>query len=270
MIHLQGKVVVITGSANGLGKALAKEFYKRGCHLALIDIDIFGLQSLIAEFKSEKQTISIHHTDISKEEEIIKMRSSIIATHNKIDILINNAGISISQPFEQVKISDFKTLFDTNFWGTVYCTKHFLPDLTKQTGSRLVNIISDFALMGFPGKTTYGSSKSAIMGFTNSLRTEHTDNKMKICMVIPPPLATNIVRNGKHFDNKKMDNEIKFLEKNGMQIDKAAFKIVKQIIRGKYRIIIGPMMFWVDLFSRMFPTLLHVAIGRNKKRFDFI
>lgn len=270
MPELTNKVAVITGSANGLGRALAREFFKRGCNLALLDIDTEGLEKLKSELESIGQIVTVHTTDISKEEQISLSRSEILLKHKGVDVLINNAGVSISQTFEQVTISDFKWLFDINFWGTVYCTKHFLQDLRNRDDSHLVNIISDFALMGFPGKTSYASSKSAIMGFTNSLKTELADTKIKISLVIPPPLDTALVRNSKHTDEHKRSKEVNFLAKNGMPIEKAAKKIVSHIVRGKYRIVIGPKMFWIDLMSRLFPTTVQRVIGKIKNQFDFL
>ncbi len=238
MTDLSNKVAVITGSANGLGKALATELYRQGGHLALLDIDYTGLEKLKLELQTNEQVISIHKIDISQEREIILARIEILKQHNRIDILINNAGVSISQTFDQVEIVDYKWLFDINFRGTIYCSKHFLPDLKQQPDSRLVNVISDFALMGFPAKTAYASSKSAVMGFTNSLKTELADTTVKVSMVIPPPLDTGLVINSKHIDDNKRNNEANFLRQYGMQLDKAARKIVLKIKTGRYRIVV--------------------------------
>jgi short-subunit dehydrogenase len=270
MTNLNNKIAVITGSANGLGRALAIELYKKGCHLALLDIDFTGLEKLKNNLQNGSQKITIHQTDISKEQEVIAAGKQIIDEHGHIDILINNAAISISQLFEQVDLTDYKRLIDVNFWGTVYCSKYFLNDLKQREDSRLVNIISDFALIGFPGKTTYASSKSAVMGFTNCLKTELADTSVKVCLVIPPPLDTGIVITGKHINETKKQNEANFLKKNGMPLDKAARKIISKVKKGKYRIVIGPMMFWIDIASRFFPTTVLNFIIRNKKRFDFI
>jgi short-subunit dehydrogenase len=264
------KTVLITGAATGLGKALAFEFCRLGYNLALLDMDSAGLQTLQQELKTPDQKITVHQTDISEEQNIIYVRENILSNHNHIDILVNNAGVSISQTFGLLEIADFQKLFDTNFWGTVYCTKHFLPDLKKQDNSRLVNIISDFALMGFPGKTAYGSSKSAIMGFSNSLKTELTGTSVKVSLVIPPPLDTGLVKRGKHMDETKKQKEAAFLQRNGMDINKAAKLIVRQIEKGKFRIVLGAMMFWIDLASRLFPSLLHYLIGKNKNKIDFV
>jgi short-subunit dehydrogenase len=270
MISLKNKVVIITGSANGLGKALAKEFYLQGCHLALLDIDIAGLQEIKSGIENKTQRITIHKTDISKEQEIEITLQEIINQHKHIDILVNNAGISISQPFDQVDLADYKQLFEINFWGTIFCSRYFLPELKKQSDSRLVNIISDFALMGFPGKTAYSSSKSAIMGFTNSLKTEMTNTTVKVSLVIPPPLDTELVKNSKHVSESKKEKEVNFLKKNSMPIEKAARKIIIGIKKGKYRIVVGHMMFWIDLASRFFPTTVHNIISHNKKRIGFV
>jgi short-subunit dehydrogenase len=270
MISLKNKVVIITGSANGLGKALAKEFYRQGCHLALLDIDIDGLQKIKSNIENKTQRITIHKTDISKEKEIEVTLQEIIEQHKRIDVLVNNAGISISRPFDQVDLVNYKQLFEINFWGTVYCSKYFLPELKKQPGSRLVNIISDFALMGFPGKTAYSSSKSAIMGFTNSLKTELINTTVTVSLVIPPPLNTELIKSSRHIGEIKREKEVNFIKKNSMHIEKAARRIITGIKKGKYRIVVGPMMFWIDLASRFFPTTIHNIIGHNKKLIDFV
>lgn len=264
------KVAVVTGSANGLGKALAIELFKQGCNLALLDIDINGLEKLEAALQSDHQKITIHKVDISQEQQIISARAEILKHHQQINILINNAGVSISQIFDQLELVNYKWLFDINFWGTVYCTKHFLPDLKQQKDSRLINIISGFALMGFPGKTSYGSSKSAVMGFTNSLRTELAETTITVSLVIPPPLNTGLVKNGKHINDIKRESEARFLEDTSMPLDITARKIISKVKARKFRIVIGSMMFWIDFASRLFPTILHWLIGNNKKRLDFV
>jgi NAD(P)-dependent dehydrogenase (short-subunit alcohol dehydrogenase family) len=270
MTNAENKVVVVTGAANGLGKALSVAFHRQGYCLALIDIDLPGLERLKASQLNDNQKITIHEADVSSEEAVRAARLAIIEQHQRIDILVNNAGVSISQPFDQVALEDFRLLIAVNFFGTVYCAKHFLGDLKKQDDSRLVNIISDFALMGFPGKTAYASSKSAIMGLTHCLKTELAGSPVKVCLVIPPPLDTDIVKRGKHISEDKKEREALFLQKNGQPLDQTAVRIIRQIRKGRFRIIIGTGMLWVDLMSRLFPTVVHSVIGRNRKRFDFV
>ena len=147
---LANKVAVVTGSAGGLGQALARELHRRGCHLALLDIDYQGLVALKDALETGERRITIHPTDVAREQDVLSARADILALHGRVDILINNAGISISRAFGRMSLPDYKRLFDVNFWGTVYCTRHFLPELQQQPDGHLVNIVSDFALMGFP------------------------------------------------------------------------------------------------------------------------
>jgi short-subunit dehydrogenase len=144
-----------------------------------------------------------------------------------------------------------------------------LPAIKKQKGI-VVNVISDFALMGFPGKTTYGSSKAAVMGFTHCLYTELAGTGVAVSLVIPPPMATGIVMQGKHIDAQKQLNEMRFLQQKGMPVEKAARKIADKIKRRKLRIVTGGMMQAIDVVSRIFPTITHRLIAKRKGTFDFI
>jgi len=124
--------------------------------------------------------------------------------------------------------------------------------------------------MGFPGKSAYGSSKSAVLGFTNALKTELCDTSIKVCFVVPSPLDTGLVRNSKYIDDKKRESEVRFIERNGLPFDKTAKEIVKQLRKGKYRIVIGTLMFLAGSIARLFPALMHKLIGANKKQFGFV
>jgi len=267
---LPDRVVIITGAANGLGRALAFEFFSRGFHLALIDKDRDGLETLRRAFPGQGQFISIHQADISDEGAVMEARLDILAQHPRIDLLINNAGVSISQGFESIKQADFNWLLGTNFWGTVYCIRRFLPDLRASGQGHIVNIISGFAQMGFPGKTAYAASKGAVTGLSNSLKTELHGSGVGVSLVIPPALNTNIIRAGKHIDEQKRAAEAAFLAKTGMPLAKAAFTIASRVLKGHYRIVIGSRTRLADLAARLFPTMLHRLIGRFKGRVDFV
>lgn len=267
-MNLKDKVVIITGGAKGLGKALAYELLRLNATVILIDKNYPPLEEFSATKKNCK--INFFFADVSKEDDVKKVYSEISSEFNKTDILINNAGITMSSFFDENDLNDFNKIIDTNFKGTVICTKYFLPLLKNSSNARLVNIISDFALMGFPAKTAYSASKSAVLGFSNSLRTELISTNIKVSIVIPPPLDTDLIKAGKHIDERKKNKESEFLQKHGMPLEKAARKIVRGILLGKYRIVTGIMMKSIDLLSRFFPSAIHYFIGKSKKRFDFV
>jgi short-subunit dehydrogenase len=270
MESLSAKVAVITGAANGLGKALALELHNRKFHLALVDVDGEGLARLQEALGGKGQTVSAHRVDVGNEADVVRSRDEILLAHGRVDMLVNNAGISISQPFLEMNLDDYRRLLDVNFWGTVYCTRHFLPHLQNQQESRLVNVISDFALMGFPGKSAYASSKSAVMGFTNCLKTELAGSGLSVSLVIPPPMDTGLVRMGRHVNEQKRAREAAFLKKHGMQPDEAARRIVGAILNGNYRVVVGRLMWGIDWASRVAPTMLHRMIARWKRKIDFV
>jgi short-subunit dehydrogenase len=269
MFSFANKVVVITGAANGLGRALAREFYSRGCHLALFDTDAAGLASLKVEL-SGRGNVSIHEVDVSVEHHVLFARNDVVARHSQVDVLINNAAISSSETFKTINLTFFRKLFDVNFWGAVYCTKHFLQDLSAAKDSRLANVISGFAAIGFPGKSSYGSSKSALMGLTQSLYTELIEHGVKVSMVIPPAMDTGLIANGRHIADEKKNREIAFAKANSIPLNTVAKCVVENMARGKFRIVIGRQTVFLNFMARVFPVLTHRQIIRNKGSFDFI
>ena len=267
---IENKVIVITGAANGLGKALAIEYARLSAHLALIDIDTIGLNLLLQQLYHPTHRITIHTTNIANEQEIIATHQEIIKHHGYVDILINNAGVSISQVFEHLQIKDIHHLIDINFYGVLLCTKYFLPDLQKRKTAHIVNICSSFASLGFPGKTIYSASKNAIVGLTNALMTELFGSNVFISLVIPPPLETGLVSNGKHINENKKSLEILFVKRYSMPLDIAAKDIVTQVSKKKFRIVIGWRTKIVDCIVRIFPTLSHQILGRFKRFLPFL
>lgn len=259
--------IVITGAAGGLGRALALEAYARGCALALLDVDKAGLQE-VKSLCTGAALVTLHEVDVADEAAVKTAVDEIVLQHTSVTMLINNAGISISCSFESVGLPDFRRLMEVNFWGAVYCTRYLLPVL-KQYQGRVVNITSDFALLGFPGKTTYGASKGALSAFTQALYAELQGTEVSVSLVIPPPMDTGLVQHGQHVAEDKRKEEMQFLQRNGMPLPEAARRIWQAVHRGRFRIVVGRFMFWVDLASRLFPVWVHRLVARRRNRIRF-
>lgn len=186
------KVVIVTGASSGIGKACAEEFAKRGANLVLAARQYVTLCELTAELEKKYGIKAIAvQTDVSKEEDCQQLIKQALVTFNKIDILINNAGLSMRALFKDLDLSVLKTLMDVNFWGTVYCTKYALPEILKTKGS-IVGVSSIAGYRGLPGRTGYSSAKFAMNGFMESLRTELLKTGVHVMVACPGFTASNI------------------------------------------------------------------------------
>lgn len=186
---MQNKVVVITGASSGIGKALAEKYAAEGFNLVLAARRIERLQEL-------KQTLSSVdvlpvETDVSVEEDCRLLIESAIQKFGKIDILINNAGISMRAAFIDVETDVLRRLMDVNYWGTVYCTKYALPYVLKQKGS-IVGVISTGGYIGLPGRTGYSGSKFAVRGFLDTVRIEYLRAGLHVLVAAPGFTASEI------------------------------------------------------------------------------
>lgn len=270
MKGLADQVAIVTGAASGIGRELAKQLSASGCHLALLDIDETALKSLWHELDSKRSAISIHRIDIANEDAVNQIVDEAIRIHGRISILINNAAISMSAPFQEVWFEDFRRVIATNLWGAIYLCRYTLPFLSQEKEALIVNVLSGFASLGFPNKTAYCTSKAALLSFSKALYTELYETPVKISVVIPPAVDTNLIRNGVAYDELKKQKEIAFMVKKAMPVEKVARKIISGMLKDRFIIRIGVMPRTVDFIGRWFPAATHNLLATNKSRIDFV
>ncbi|MBS1526798.1 MAG: SDR family oxidoreductase [Bacteroidetes bacterium] len=191
-MKLNDKVVIITGASSGIGKALAIEFAKRGASLVVAARQYVALceltDSLIREYGIKAVAVQC---DVSVEEDCAHLVKQTVLTFGRIDVLINNAGMSMRALFNDVDLKVLKTLMDVNFWGTVYCTKYALPHLLQSQGS-LVGVSSIAGYKGLPGRSGYSASKFAVNGFLDVVREENLKKGLHVLTACPGFTASNI------------------------------------------------------------------------------
>ncbi|MBW2675841.1 MAG: SDR family oxidoreductase, partial [Deltaproteobacteria bacterium] len=206
MKDLRHSVAAVTGAASGIGRSLAIHLAKEGCGLALADIDPDGLNQTTEMIKDTDVKITTHVLDVADREQVYRFADDAVAEHGKVNIIINNAGVSITETLEDVTYEDFNWLLGINLWGVVYGSKAFLPYLKQQPEGHIVNISSVHGLFTNRNVGPYCTSKFAIRGFTQVLCQELKDTTVRVSCVHPGGIKTNIARNARFM--KASDPEI--------------------------------------------------------------
>src|SRR5688572_4759961 len=188
---MKDKVVIITGGSSGIGKALAQEFGMRGSKVLITGRNVEQLEKTVAELGSKGIIIEGFVSDVSVENDNRRMAEVAVSKFGRIDILINNAGISMRALFEDVDLDVVKKVMDINFYGVLYATKYCLPHIKKNKGS-IVGISSIAGFRGLPGRTGYSASKFALNGFLEVLRTELLKTGVHVLTACPGFTASNI------------------------------------------------------------------------------
>ncbi|MBW8327151.1 MAG: SDR family oxidoreductase [Prolixibacteraceae bacterium] len=250
---MKNKVVVITGASSGIGRALAKEFAAKGARLSL------GARrtELLEELKSElrESEILIHKTDVSQEDDCRLLIEETVKRFGQVDVLINNAGISMRALFEEVDLKVIRQLMDVNFYGTVYCSKYALPYLLQTKGS-LVGVISIAGYVGLPGRTGYSASKFAIRGFLDTIRIENLKKGLHV-LVAAPGFTASEVRKVALTNDGSQQGETPRNEDKMMSAEECALHIVKAVEKRKRELILTFVEGKLTVFlGKFFPSLL--------------
>jgi short-subunit dehydrogenase len=249
---MEGKVVVITGASSGIGRALAIEFASRKARLALAARTPDRLNEIKTLFPDAD--ILTVQTDVSREEDCNFLIKQTIEKYGEIDIMINNAGISMRALFGETDVAVLKRLMDVNFWGAVYCTKYALPYLLKARGS-LVGVSSIAGYKGLPGRVGYSASKFALQGFLEVLRIENRKKGLHVLIACPGFTASNIrmaaLTGDGHQQGETPRNENKM-----MTSEMVAKKIIRAIEQRKHRLILTSQGKMTVLLNKFFPRFM--------------
>jgi len=253
-MYFHNKTVIITGASSGIGQACALAFARERCNLVLAARNLEKLSYTASECEKLGAGVIAIQTDVSIEEDCKNLINQTIHTFGGIDILINNAGMSMRALFKDMDLSVLKRLMDVNFWGTVYCTKYALPSLLKSKGF-VVGISSIAGYKGLPGRTGYSASKFAMNGFLEVLRIENLKTGLHVLICAPGYTASNI-RNTALTKDGTTQSESPLDEKKLMQPEEVAAAIVKAIKKRKNVLVLTTLGKMTVLLNKFFPKFM--------------
>ncbi|MEY3431895.1 MAG: putative oxidoreductase SadH [Bacillota bacterium] len=269
MKNLSNKVFVVTGAGNGVGRALTLELLRQGAKVAALDISETYLQETERVANANKLNLKTYVVDITNDERVANIPSTIEKDFGQIDGLINNAGII--QPFVkvmQLQNKDIDRVMRVNFYGTLNMCRAFLPLLVKRPEANLVNISSMGGFTPVPGQAVYGASKAAVKLLTEALYAELKGTPVSVTVVFPGAIGTNITKNsGVDMNMSKADAEKMAKSQKTLSPERAANMIINQgIKKNLYRLVVGSDASALDKISRLFPKFATNMIAKAMKR----
>jgi NAD(P)-dependent dehydrogenase (short-subunit alcohol dehydrogenase family) len=263
-MKVQNKVMVVTGGGSGMGRALVLNLLARGAKVAAVDINETTLRATAELAGAWKQNLSTHALSVADKTAVEALPAQVIAAHGAVDGIINNAGII--QPFVRLNDLDYgaiQRVLDVNLYGTLYMVKAFLPHLLERPEAHIANISSMGGFLPVPGQTVYGASKSAVKLLTEGLYAELLHTNVKVTLVYPGAIATNITANSgvEIRTNGDMENS----RIKPLPADKAAQIIVDAIQKDRYSVHVGSDARFMDFIYRLNPKGAAEFIYRQMK-----
>jgi short-subunit dehydrogenase len=250
-MSLQNKIIVITGASSGIGKALAVLLLNKGARVALCARNLSKLQESFSSFHNNN--LLLVSADVSKETDCISFIDTVITRWGSIDVLINNAGISMRALFEDLDLAVIRELMDINFWGTVYMSKYALPHILASKGV-ICGVSSIAGYRGLPARTGYSSSKFAMQGFLEALRTELLHTGVHVMWVSPGFTASNI-RNTALSASGTAQKETPLSEEKLMSAEECAAKILTAIERRRRTLVMTLQGKIAVLLNKFLPSV---------------
>lgn len=247
----KNKVVAITGGSEGIGKALVDALIPMGAKIATCGRNQDKLYSLQVQYSNHMLHTIV--ADVSRYDDCKNFIDSTIKTYGGIDILINNAGISMRALLQDAEVDVIKKVMDINFFGTVYCTKHALNSIIERKGT-IVGVSSVAGYRGLPGRSGYSASKFAVNGWLEAVRTELLDTGVNVMWVCPGFTRSNI-RNVALNSKGNAQGESPLNERDLMSSQDCAAHIIKAIEKRKRTLILSFSGNMTVLLNKLFPSL---------------
>ncbi|MFC6285796.1 SDR family NAD(P)-dependent oxidoreductase [Nocardioides sp. GCM10027113] len=251
-MQIEGKVFVVTGGGNGIGREVVLQLLRRGARVAVVDVRAESLEKCSQLAGSAAERLSTHAVDLTDRAAVEALPEDVVAAHGQVDGLLNVAGII--QPFVRLADLDWaevERVLDVNLWSVLHTTKAFLPWLTARPEACIVNVSSMGAFAPVPGQTVYSASKAAVTLLSEGLYAELRDTPVAVTTVFPGGTDTAIAANSGVTVPGMSDAQRSSFPTTS--VEDAAGKIVEAVEKGSYRVVIGKDARMLDVLSRLSP-----------------
>ncbi len=254
-----GKVVVVTGAASGIGRETALAFARRGARVVICDIDGEGLEKVRLEVEGLCCEAIVHNVDVADAAQVERLCDDVYRGMGRVDVLVNNAGVGIGGKFEDMTLDQWHWIVGVNLWGVVHGCHYFYPRMIAQGGGgHIVNTASGAGLSPLPTMTAYCCTKSAIVGFSETLRAEAALHGIGVSAICPGLIRTNITKTSPYCSDLRrstgeqiMERMDRFYELRNYPPSKVATAIVKAVERNKGVVPVSPEAYIGDIAYRL-------------------
>lgn len=189
---LKGKTALITGGGRGLGKTMALALAKAGANLALVGRGADSLKAVAEEARKFGVTAEFYIADVTREKEVLELERKVIPRFERVDILINNAGINIRKNVTEFTYDEWTSVLNTNLVGAFLVCRSFIPHMKGRGYGRIINMTSIMSHISLPGRSAYSASKAGLLGFTRALALELAPEGITVNGISPGPCATEM------------------------------------------------------------------------------
>jgi short-subunit dehydrogenase len=266
-----GRVVAITGAGSGIGRALAVDLARRGALLALSDIDETGLARTVDLVKAaDVREVRSDVVDVASAEALDAWATDVVGQLGRVNVLVNNAGVSLTGEFADLEAADMEWIVGINFWGVVNGTKAFLPHLIASGDGHVVTMSSLFGLVSIPGQSLYNATKYAVRGFSESLREEllMAGHPVGVTVVHPGGVKTAIARSARVSAREDRESFARMFDERlaRMEPERAAEIILRGVLKGKPRVLVGLDAHLLHQFARLAGARYQDVVARRATR----
>jgi len=273
MSFYEGKTAIVTGAGSGIGRALALALADAGCKVAITDIVQERIDEVVEELKGRGTEAGGYRVDHTRLEEVQGFADRFFAQWDHVDILCSNAGVGQGGWYEETPLEDWEWVMSINLWGAVYMLHCFTPRMIAREQGSILLTASDAGLVAMPGMTAYNASKYAVVAIGETLRIELSVHNIKVSLLCPGDIDTNIIRDGRvHLYDKSGRSarpEIeKYYETKGVPPSIVAEAALKGLERDRAIILVpwihhGPLVVLRRISPQLYHTVLRFALKKG-------